>query len=438
VTTPTRRPTRRSARAGPAPSRIGRGFWPVRDLPVLGWLLAAFVVAVLHPFLPAPRWLMLHLFFLGALTHAILVWSRHFAETLLHLPPGSREVQSRRLLLHNLGAATVITGVLTGAWPVTVAGATGVAAAVAWHGAGLAHGVRTALPGRFSGTVHYYLAAACFLPVGATLGVLLARDPAEPWHTHLLFAHVFLNLLGWVGLTVVGTLVTLWPTMLRTRITPGAEAAAAQALPLLVTSALVAAGAAAFGSRELAALGLLGYAAGLLVAVRLMADAGRRKRPASFATWSVLTAVAWLLGCLVALSVGIATASSWRQADDRLDWVVPFLAAGFGAQILIGALSYLVPVALGGGPTPVRAANAVLDSAATLRVVLTNAGLLVCLLPVPSAVRVLASALVLGSLAATLPLLLAAVRASRKAKTHPVAGRAPTDAPRPATAGPED
>jgi nitrite reductase (NO-forming) len=438
VTAPTRKHTARSARTGTAPSGIGRGFRPVRDLPVMGWLLATAVAALLNPFLPAPRWLMLHLLFLGAVTHAILVWSRHFAETLLHLRPGNRAVQSRRLLLHNLGAATVITGVLTGAWPVTVAGATGVAAAVVWHGADLAHGLRAALPGRFSGTVHYYLAAACFLPVGATLGVLLARDPAEPWHTRLLFAHVFVNLLGWVGLTVVGTLVTLWPTMLRTRIAPGAEAAAKQALPILGTSVLVAAGAAAAGSLQLAALGLLGYAVGLLVAARPMVEAGRRKRPASFATWSVLAAVAWLAGCLVALIVGIGTASSWPHADDRLDWLVPFLAAGFGAQILVGALSYLVPVALGGGPTRVRAANAVLDVAAPLRVVLTNAGLLVCALPVPSTARLLASTLVLGSLAATLPLLLMAVLASHKAKTHPIADRAQTDAHRQATAGSED
>jgi nitrite reductase (NO-forming) len=418
-----------------SPARIGkatgsgRGFWPVRDLPVMGWLLATAVVALLDPFVPVPRWLMLHLLLLGAVTHAILVWSRHFAETLLHLPPGNRTVQSRRLLLHNLGAATVITGVLTGAWPVTVAGATCVAAAVVWHGTDLARGLRTALPGRFSGTVHYYLAAACFLPVGATLGALLARDPVDTWHTRLLFAHVFVNFLGWVGLTVVGTLVTLWPTMLRTRIAPGAEAAAARALPILVASLLVAAGASAAGSLHLAALGLVGYATGLLVTGRSMAEAAHRKRPASCATWSVLAAVAWLLGCLVALAVGTGTASSWQQADDRLDWLVPFLAAGFGAQILLGALSYLVPVALGGGPTPVRAANAALDLAAAPRVVLTNAGLLMWVLPVPSTVRMLASMLALGSLATTLPLLLVALRASRRAKTHPGARRAPTGTP---------
>ena len=407
----------------------------------MGWLLAAVAAALTHPFVPTPRWLMLHLLFLGALTHAILVWSRHFAEALLHLPCGNRAAQSRRLLLHNLGAVTVIIGVLTEAWPVTVAGAACVAAAVTWHGADLARGLRTALPGRFSGTVHFYLLAACFLPVGATLGVLLARDPADPWHTRLLFAHVFVNLLGWVGLTVVGTLVTLWPTMLRTRIAPGAEAAAARALPTMVASLLVATGATAAGSLQLTASGLLGYTAGLLVAARPMAQAGRRKPPASYATWSVLAAVIWLLGCLIALALGTATASSWPQADHRLDWLVPLLAAGFGAPILLGALSYLAPVALGGGPTPVRAANAVLDVAARFRVMLTNAGLLLWVLPVPSTVRVVASTLALGSLAATLPLLLIAVRASTKARKHPVAGRAPTGAPTPhrrTAPGPED
>lgn len=395
----------------------GRGFWPLRDLPVLLWLTAAVVVALVHPFVPAPRWLMLHLLLLGAVTHAILVWSRHFTETLLHLPPTDRGRQSLRLLLHNLGALTVITGVLTGAWPVTVAGATSVTTAVLWHGWDLARALRAALPARFAGSVHYYLAAACFLPVGAALGVALARDLADPWRTRVLVAHVVVNLLGWVGLTVVGTLVTLWPTMLRTRIAAGAERAAARALPVLVVSVTVTAGAAAAGLLPLAAAGVGGYVVGLLVAGQGLVTALRRKPPATFATWSVLSAVVWLTGCLVALAAVLATAPSWAVAADGFGWLVPLLAAGFGAQVLLGALSYLVPVALGGGPTPVRAANAVLDRAAALRVVLTNAGLLVCALPVPSTVRVLASVLVLLALASTLPLLLLAVRAARAART---------------------
>jgi nitrite reductase (NO-forming) len=53
-----------------------RGFWPLRDLPVVFWLVVLVVVALVHPFVPAPRWLMIHLLLLGALSHAILVWSQ--------------------------------------------------------------------------------------------------------------------------------------------------------------------------------------------------------------------------------------------------------------------------------------------------------------------------------------------------------------------------
>jgi nitrite reductase (NO-forming) len=409
----------------------GRGFWPLRDLPVLLWLFAAAGTALVHPFVPMPRWLLLHMLLLGALTHAILVWSRHFAETLLHLPTGDRGPQSKRLVLHNVGAVAVITGVLTTTWPVTVAGAASVATAVLWHGIALARGLRRALPARFEGSVRYYVVAACFLPVGAALGTALARDLSDPWHTRTLIAHATVNLLGWVGLTVVGTLFTLWPTMLRTRLSPTTERAAATALPLLTASVVVTAAAAYVGQLQVAALGLAGYIAGLVVAGTALVEPLRRKQPTTYPTWSVAAALLWLAGCLVVLAAGFATASSPSDAAAVFGWSVPFLAVGFGAQVLLGALSHLVPVALGGGATPVRAAGAVLDRAAPLRVVVINAGLLVCALPVPSMVRVLTSVLVLAALAAAPVLLVASVRASRRARATPVAGRS-TDPDAPA------
>jgi nitrite reductase (NO-forming) len=170
------------------------------------------------------------------------------------------------------------------------------------------------------------------------------------------------------------------------------------------------------GQRLVAALGLVGYLAGLAVAAVPFTSAARGKPPAHFPTYSVLAATAWLVGCVGALAVGVGTATSWEAAHDRVEWFTPALAAGFGAQVLLGALSYLIPVALRGGPTPVRAANTILDRGSALRVVLANGGLLVCLLPVPTVVRVLASALVAGALAAFVPLLFAAMRASRRAK----------------------
>jgi nitrite reductase (NO-forming) len=398
------------------PSR-SRGFWPLRDLPVVIWLVATVVVALVHPFVPAPRWLLIHLLLLGAVSHAILVWSRHFADALLHTAPrdGDRRVQSVRLLLLDGGVLLVLTGVVGGMWPVTVAGAGGVAGAVGWHGAALAGQLRRALPGRFRSTVRYYVAAACFLPVGALLGTLLARGLGD-LHERATLAHAVVNLLGWMGLTVVGTLVTLWPTMLRTRIADAAERVARRTLPVLVLAVVVAAAGALLGSRPVAALGLAGYVAGLSTVGRVLVRTARSRPPSSYPTWSVAAGLVWLAGCLTAAVVLVGTAGSWAQAGDRFGWLTPFLAAGFGAQVLLGALSYLVPVALGGGAVPVRAANAVLDRGGAFRIVVVNAGLLVCVLPVPSIVRVACSLLVLAGLAAFVPLLLLAIRAARVAR----------------------
>ena len=406
----------------------------MRDLPVVFWLVATAAVALVHPFVPAPRWLMIHLLLLGAVTHAILVWSRHFADAVLRSPAGAgdRRTQSIRLMLLNAGVVGVVGGVLSDAWPVTVGGAVLVGSAVLWHGATLLAQLRRALPSRFGVTVRYYLVAAALLPVGATLGTILARGVADPQETEMKVAHASTNLLGWMGLTIVGTLVTLWPTMLRTRMAEGTERAARHALPVLAGSVGVVVTAALLGSRPAVALGLAGYLAGIGLVAGPFARTCAVKRPSSYPTWSLLAGLLWWVGALAALAVGVATAPSWEVVDDRFTWLTPFLAAGFGAQVLLGALSYLVPMALGGGPGPVRAANTVLDRGGALRITLVNGGLLVAVLPVPGVVRVFATLLVLGALAAFVPLLLLALRASQKAKAAPPAAPAARADRRPA------
>ena len=47
--------------ARPEPAATTRGFWPLRDLPVVGCLVGVVVVALVHPWLPAAEWLLLHL-----------------------------------------------------------------------------------------------------------------------------------------------------------------------------------------------------------------------------------------------------------------------------------------------------------------------------------------------------------------------------------------
>ena len=219
----------------------------------------------MHPFVPASGWLLVHLVLLGALTHSAMVWSTHFTQALLKTPESidDRTQQNRRIALLIGGVTAVLVGVPTGWWPLTVAGAVAVSGAVAWHGIQLWRRLRCALPGRFRVTVRYYLAAAACVPVGAALGAWLARGLDDERHGAVLVAHSMVMVLGWVGLTVTGTLVTLWPTMLRTRMDDRAERLARQALPVLLAGLAVLATGAALGSRPAALAGLAGYAAGL-------------------------------------------------------------------------------------------------------------------------------------------------------------------------------
>lgn len=396
-----------------------RRFRPLRDLPTVGWLAATVLAALLHVVLPAPRWLLIHLLLLGAVSHSILVWSRHFADTLLHMTTSAagQRSESVRLGLLNGGTVAVVVGVLGGGWPVTVIGAAGVATAVGWHGASLLVRLRSALPARFAMTVRYYVAAAGLLPVGALIGTLLARSAGDGDHERLLIAHVTLNVLGWIGLTVLGTLLTLWPTMLRTRIAPFAERAASRALPVLLSGLAVTVAATLLGVLPGAAVGLALYLVGLGVLSVPFVKVARAKPPSVFASWSVLAGIAWFAGLLVVLTVGLAGASGWAEAHDRLLAITPAFAAGFAAQVLLGALSYLIPVTLRGGPIAVRAANRAIDRGAALRLTLVNAGLMVSVPPVPSAVRVLGTGLVLGGFAVFLPLMVSAIRASRRARS---------------------
>ncbi len=411
-------------------ARSGRGFQPLRDLPVLVWLTALVVVTLVHPWVPAPRWLMLHLLLLGAVSHAIHVWSQYFADALLHAAPTDRALRLRtvRLALHNVGAVTVITGVLADTWPVAVLGAAAVGSAAAWHAVVLAQQLRRSLRARFASTVGYYVAAAALLPVGAAMGALLATDLADPWHARVLAAHVLVNLLGWVGLTVLGTLQTLWPTMLRTRIADGSGTAAVRALPLLVVAVLCAAGGALAAMPLVVGAALGAYLVGIGLLAVPLADAARRKPPQSFSTWSVMAGALWLVVALTVLAASFL--GGVGSGAEALEQVVPFLAAGFAAQVLLGALSYLVPVALGGGPTPVRAATSALDRGSALRVTAANAGLVVMALPAPSIVRVLASGVVLGALGSFLPLLILGIRASRLARRPDAADTAAWEAVR--------
>ena len=415
--------------------QLSRGTSPVRDVPLAGWLLAAVVTALGHRWLPDANWLMLHLVLLGAATHAILVWSFHFALTILRAPAteATNKRQQVRLLLLAVGAAGVLVGVPTTWWWLTLTGGILIASAVGWHSWTLLQMLRKALPARFRVTVRYYLAAGVCLLVGVTLGVTLAIEWPDPWHGRLLVAHAIANALGWIGLTVVGTLLTLWPTLLRTSMEPRADLWTRQALPGFLGSIALGITGALLGVSWLAGLGVLGYAAALLLWARALWSPLRKSPPREFAPGSVGAAIIWLLVGLVWAAVILAYAPDWAGVREGFVWPASVLGAGFGAQVLIGALSYLLPSVLGGGPSAVRAGQRWFNAAGGFRLIATNGGLLLWLLPTPSWVKVTGSSLALVAAASFLPLMALGLRASlRVRKAQADAAAEPASSGRPA------
>jgi hypothetical protein len=377
---------------------LGRAGWHRRTAVIpLAYLAGTVVIAFAHPFLPRGRWLLVHLVLLGAVTNAILVWGTHFAAAVLRSPAARRRAETTRLVVLNAGIVAVLIGGGRGPAALGVAGAALVFAAITAHLASLARKLRRALPARFSITVHFYLASAVALLAGIPAGawMLVHDDNATP---RLLLFHTHVNLLGFVTLAVLGTLLTLWPTMLRTRMLDSARPATVRALPLGI------AGVCCLGVGVLAwwplvaAAGLALFAAGVLVtAVPVLATA-RQRPPASFATWSVLAGLGWLLVGLIADAVNLLTAANPTVAADRFGTVLLPLGGGFAAQVLIGAMCYLLPMALGGGPVAVRERTARLDVHAAQRVTMTNLALAVYLLPVPPFVRITTALLFLAAL----------------------------------------
>ena len=391
---------------------------------VLAWGAAAAVVAAAHRSVPQAGWLMVHLLLLGAVGTAILIWSAHFAEAVRRRPlPGGYRGQALRLALHTAGTAVVVGGMLAGAWPVVVAGAALVAAGALWHGGVLVAQARGALGVRLGWTAWYFVAASACLPVGAGLGAMLARtDIAGDAQGRAYVGHVAVMLLGWVGLTVVGTMVTLWPTMLRVQLPGDAHAAPRHGLVVLLAGLAVMLAGVGTGSLLTSAAGCAVYALGLLRTSWPLLQEARRRMPDSAASRSVGFAWLWLLAGVVVWCVVLAGSDGWPAAQAAIAGVLGPLTVGFAAQVLVGALSHLGPMVLGGGPSTVRAARDVVERGGTARLVLVNAGLLLYVLPSPSLVRVGASVLVLGALATTPVLLVRAALLSWRRRSLPQTG----------------
>lgn len=363
-----------------------------RNTVVVAWIFTALVLlagkyAQLWPNLDA--WAPLHAALLGALGSAITIWSAHFADTLLHRPAwGGALMLNGRLGLHSVGAALVITGVCINSQIVIGVGASCVAVSATLGVVAMVVQKRRAVAARMAALVDYYICSLSYLMVGALAGWSIKYFDFKgqaAWSNRMYLAHVPIMVLGVLGITVLGTLVVLWPTMLRTKMEPAAPRQAQRALPgLALAVALI-----AFSGlwRPLAGIGALLYLLSAVAVVAPLWRTGARKGVTNYAGLSTAAALAWLAWCVIRLGVGVSYAANDDAARAVAHGLRLAVVSGFALQILLAALSFLTPVMLGGGPAMSRLTHAIMDRYAWWRITTINLCLALACLPLPPAVR---------------------------------------------------
>ncbi len=361
------------------------------------WLTAA----GLSLLLPASErlfiWLPLHLALAGAVTVAISGAMQTFAVTLTAAPSPPGWLMVSQFALVNLGAGLIAVGRPTDLPGVVAVGGTSFVAAALLLGSIVWNARRRSLHHRHRFPIAMYLTAVGCVLAGGTLGALIgsgAVTDAGLW-LKLRRAHMALNVMGFVALTIAGTLITLLPTVLRIRLPAWRGAATGW---LLGGGVSVLAAGLALGFRPAATVGALAYAAGSAGLVSMAATVFRTERrwPVPLSAKHFVAALVWF----VAWSFGLAIAMLVGSFDGyRRPFLIAFVG-GWAVQALLGAWLYLLPMGRPAHPDERRGFLAMLETGGTIQVLALNMGLIVMAMRavgwVPDIVGVLGVGLALG------------------------------------------
>lgn len=285
-----------------------------------------------------------HLVFAVGILPLIFGAITHFIPVLTRSGKAHRAVLLAPLLLQLAGAAVFLHfQELAGRWLLHAAAGCTLLIALLFAGWLLLRARRTL--GKPHPGWRWYLAAIACLSIALLLVPLMAWWPAAYHALRLL--HLHLNTLGFIGLTAIGTLQVLLPTVLSG---PDAEAAARlrSDLPFAAGGVL----AVALGSAFWLPLAVVGAVLLLAVGLRLGVSWWRRygwRRIAGDGASAALAAA--LAAFLLLIVLGIAHGFALLRAQDAL----PAFVAAFLLPLVTGALSQLLPVWRCPGPrSPLR------------------------------------------------------------------------------------
>lgn len=344
-------------------ARIDRGRAERRVLRIglilIGGFVASTMVSAVLGGTARVGWPTLHMALVGAATVGIGTFMPHFAVTLAGTSPEPAPARIGVLGLLTAGAAGVIAGVGYGiGWLVVAAGLLLLAGV-------LGTGWMTFAPMRRGITRRHpivqltYGAALLQVAIGASIAMLLYAGwpPVVSHWAELKVAHAWLTLFGFVSLTVVATLVYLFPTVTgaRIRVHPSLMVLVVGCVagpPLVALGAVLGAGALVATGAWLTVVGAIGQAWYVVDIWR------RRGRWAFDHAWHraviahLAAGPAWFLVATLVIAVELSTGTpmtGWSVGAAA----VPLLG-GWVVQELIGSWTHLLP-AVGPGDAAAHA-----------------------------------------------------------------------------------
>ena len=288
------------------------------------------------------HWLSLHLALLGGVSQLVLGAGQFFACAFLATDPPSRRLVAAQLATWNAGTALVAIGVPAELHGLVDAGVVLVLAGLLLFAYAL-RGMQRGSLQRAPWAVRWYLACAACLAAGALVGALLAAGTS--WtHGSLLGAHLALNLGGWLGMAIVGTLHTFFPSLTHTRLRFARLQSPTFGLWLGGVAAIALG--AAFGSDAVIAIGWLALlgAAGLL-GINLITSLRGADTPLTLPARLIGLAQCFLgAGLTLAFVATLSEGSAAVFAGSSRAALAALIAGGWIGLTVAGSLLHLLSV----------------------------------------------------------------------------------------------
>ncbi len=283
-------------------------------------------------------WGPIHAFLAGTMLFAISGATQLFTITWSAAPAPPAVMAAWQRWTLALGIGSVLIG-MPARWHWLVGiGAIGVVTGLAILGRSLIDAVRRSLLRRFDFSVRFYLLAIASGALGVTLGGLMGMGLAGTRYEAFRLVHSHLNLIGLLGLTIVGTLPTILATFAHHKTVSGREIRTGLWLAVAGVASIAVglfAGATAVGVGSILAAASL-----LVVLAGVVGRLGLSGRKGGLPYYQVTAGSLWLAGWATVDGARLAAGSPEAHFAAMTGAVV---VAGIG-QILLGSLAYLVPV----------------------------------------------------------------------------------------------